>query len=346
MFREGLASGTFACENVAVDTLRIATLGAAKITPAALIKPAREAPGVEVAAVAARDPARARGFASKHGIPKVHVSYEDLLADPAVDAVYNPLPNGLHGKWTMAALSAGKHVLCEKPFTANATEAAEVAAAAEASGLVVMEAFHWRYHPLAQRLIDVVSSGQLGTIRRIDAWVCFPLPFKRDIRYRFDLAGGATMDAGCYAINIVRTLAGAEPTVANAVAKRRLPDIDRAMRAELSFADGRTAGATCSMWSAQLLRVAVRVTGEAGRVDALNPIAPQVWNRLTVRTGGTRTTERVRGPSTYSMQLRAFEAAVRDGAEFPSTPDDAVANMRVIDDVYRAAGLPVRQPSR
>src|SRR5207302_1884314 len=97
------------------------------------------------------------------------------LADPDVDAVYNPLPNGLHAVWTIRALDAGKHVLCEKPFTANATEAERVAAAAERTGLVVMEAFHWRYHPLAQRMVDVVNSGELGTVKRIETWMCFPL---------------------------------------------------------------------------------------------------------------------------------------------------------------------------
>jgi predicted dehydrogenase len=328
-----------------MDTLRIGTLGAAKIAPAALIKPARLLPGVAVTAVAARDTQRAERFASKHSIPRVLSSYDALVEDPDIDAIYNPLPNGLHGRWTIAALKAGKHVLCEKPFTANAEEAEQVADAAEASGRTVMEAFHWRYHPLAQRLIDVVNDGTLGQIRRIETWVCFPLPFKSDIRYQLDLAGGAMMDAGCYAVNMVRAIAAAEPSVVRAMAKLRSPGVDRAMRAELAFEDGRTATATCSMWSRQLLRVAIRVTGSAGRVDVFNPLAPHMWHRMTVRTEGRRKAERVRGDATYTYQLRAFESAVRDGTPFPTTVADAVANMRVIDDVYRAAGLPVRQPT-
>src|SRR3954453_3465142 len=130
--------------------LRIGILGAARIAPAALIKPARRVDEVEVAAVAARDRVKAERFASKHGIPTVHDSYESLLDDPTIDAIYNPLPNGLHGRWTIAALEAGKHVLCEKPFTANADEAEQVAEVEAATGLVAMEAFHYRYHPLAQ----------------------------------------------------------------------------------------------------------------------------------------------------------------------------------------------------
>ena len=127
--------------------VRIGILGAARIAPMALIKPARGNAEVVVAAVAARDVSRAQAFAAKHGIARVHDSYEALIADPDLDAVYNPLPNGLHGRWTRAALAAGKHVLCEKPFTANAAEAREIAELAAKSDRVVMEAFHYRYHP-------------------------------------------------------------------------------------------------------------------------------------------------------------------------------------------------------
>ena len=176
--------------------LRIGILGAAAIAPAAIVRPARETPGVEVLAVAARDPARAASFASRHGIDRVHGSYDALLADPEIDAVYIPLPNGLHGAWTRKAIDAGKHVLCEKPFTANATEAAEVAELADSSDRVVMEAFHWRYHPLMQRLIDLVASGDLGEITTLDAGFCFPLLKPHDIRWSRALAGGSLMDAG------------------------------------------------------------------------------------------------------------------------------------------------------
>ena len=132
-----------------MNGLRIGVLGAAKITPNAVIRPANAMSRAAVVAIAARDRRRAAEFASKHAIPTVHDTYEELVADPNVDAIYNPLPNGLHGRWTLASIEAGKHVLCEKPFTANAAEAETVAVAADASGLVVMEAFHWRYHPLA-----------------------------------------------------------------------------------------------------------------------------------------------------------------------------------------------------
>ncbi len=179
-----------------MDRLRIGILGAAKIAPAALIRPSRALTNVDVVAVAARDPERARVFATKHGIERVLPTYEALVEDPDVDAVYNPLPNGLHGRWTLAALAAGKHVLCEKPFTANAEEATVVSRAGDEAGVVVMEAFHYRHHPLAARMREVVEQGLIGEVRHIDAWLCFPLLSRKDIRYRLDLAGGAAMDSG------------------------------------------------------------------------------------------------------------------------------------------------------
>ncbi len=199
--------------------LRVGVRGAARIAPAGVIRPARRQPGVTVAAVAARDPERAARFARDHDIPRVAPSYQALVDDSDIDAIYNPLPNGLHAEWTLKALESGKHVLCEKPITANATEAERVAAAAERKKLVVMEAFHYRYHPLAKRAVEIASSGELGTVRRVEAAICFPLPRFSDIRYRLDLAGGATMDAGCYAIHLSRVLGAGESTVTSARAK-------------------------------------------------------------------------------------------------------------------------------
>jgi predicted dehydrogenase len=377
-----------------LEGLRIGTLGAARITPAALIKPARHVPDVTVSAMAARDPDRARQFAAKHGIPVVHASYDALIDDPGIDAIYNPLPNSLHALWTLRAIEAGKHVLCEKPFTSNAAEAEQVAAAAKGSGLVVMEAFHYRYHPLARRMLDVVAgpdtgqvvtgpdaghvvagpdtgqvvagpgtgqvvagadagaepgpvaaqgaAGELGALRYLEAWVCSPLPRFSDIRYSFDLAGGATMDVGCYAINCLRLLGPGEPQVVEARAKLHGPYVDRAMTASFRFPGGATGRMTASLWSSQVLRISVKAVGDRGVLRVLNFLAPQVYNRLTVSANGYTRHERVCGEATYTYQLRAFAAAVLRSEPVITTPDDAVATMTVIDDVYRAAGLPLR----
>jgi predicted dehydrogenase len=328
-----------------MDTVRIGILGAARIAPPAVVKPAGKIGEAQVTAVAARDRSRAEAFATKHGIAKVHDSYADLVADPDIDAIYNPLPNGLHGEWTIAALEAGKHVLCEKPFTANAQEAEAVAAVADRTGLVVMEAFHYRYHPLAQRMRDVVTSGELGTIERIEAALCFPLPKFSDIRYQYDLAGGATMDVGTYTVHMARLLGGEEPTVVSAAAKLRGPQIDRAMRAELAFPSGPTARITCSMWSHWLIQTSVKVTGDQGEMRVINPTAPQVWHRMRVKRAGKSgdsgkaRTERFSRRPTYEYQLEAFCGAVLRGTPTLTPPSDSIANMRVLDAIYVAAGM-------
>jgi len=325
-----------------MSVVRIGVLGAARIVPGALIRPARGVPEASVVVIAARDRERATRFAGKHGIAKVAADYGAVIDDPDVDAIYNPLPNGLHAQWTMAALEAGKHVLCEKPFTANATEAEEVAALAERAGLVVMEAFHYRYHPLAERMRTIVRSGELGALRHVEASFCFPLPKFSDIRYRYDLAGGAMMDAGCYAVHMARLLGGEEPTVVSARAKLHSPQVDRAMTVELSFPSGHTGRTTCSMWSSDVLRLQAKAKGDRGRLEVFNPLAPQTWHRLKAETEtGTRVEHLVRRP-TYTYQLEAFCAAVLRGEPIFTPPPDSVANMRVIDAAYRAAGLKPR----
>jgi len=321
--------------------LRIGVLGAARIVPVALLRPARALPEVEVAAVAARDPQRARAFARKHGIANVHPDYDSLLGDPSLEAVYNPLPNGLHCEWTIRALEAGKHVLCEKPMASNAVEAERMAEAAEKAGLALVEAFHWRHHPLATRMREVVRND-IGRVRHLEASLCVPIMNRKDIRYRFDLAGGATMDMGCYVINIVRWLAEAEPSVVSAQAKLCSADVDRSMRAELRFDDGRTARITCALFGSTLLSLAARAHGSQGIMRVFNPIAPQYFHRLTVRTGDGVRREKVAGDATYTHQLRAFARHVREGSPIVTDARDAVANMRVIDAVYRAAGLSLR----
>ncbi len=328
----------------ATDTLHIGILGAARIAPQALVKPARALGQAEVTAVAARDPDRATRFAAKHGIPTVHRSYDELLADESIQAVYNPLPNGLHAEWTRRALDAGKHVLCEKPLTANAAEAEDVAEHARRSGLVLMEAFHYRYHPVAARMRDIVRGGQLGSVEHIETSMCIPLPLPKDIRYRYDLAGGAVMDVGCYALHMNRLLAGEEPEVLAARVKLARADVDRWARADLRYPSGTTGTMTCALLSSQLLKIGIRVAGSEGTLTVFNPTGPHFGYRMVVHRPGGRERIRVDGARTptYTYQLEAFCAAVQDGAPVLTPPADSIANMRAIDAVYRAAGLPVR----
>ena len=330
-------------------TLRIGILGAARIAPPAVTRPARVVDDVEVVAVAARDRAKAEQFAAKHRIPHVLGSYEDIIASDEVDAIYNPLPNGLHGAWTIKAIEAGKHVLCEKPFTANAEEARQVADVAKASDVVVMEAFHWRYHPLATAVLDIIESGEIGDVVRVSAALVAPYLKPGDIRWDLRLAGGSMMDMGCYTVSQVRTFAGAwpdnEPTVTSATAKQARAGVDRALTAELEFPDGITGRIVTGMASGRFLDIHASVTGTDGKIVVLNPVMPQAVSRMTVKGRDGKRTVPVDREPTYVHQLRAFKAAVMDGAEVITHPEWSVANMQVIDDCYRAAGMEPRQPT-
>lgn len=328
-----------------MDRVRIGILGAARIVPTAVLDPAQSVPRLDVAAIAARDQSRAHAFAAKYGIRRVHATYDAVLADSTIDAVYIPLPNGLHGQWAIKALEAGKHVLCEKPFAANAAEAQLMARTAHRVGRVLMEAFHYRYHPLAARMKSVVTSGALGRIQHVDAALCFPIVNRHDIRFRYDLAGGATMDAGAYTINILRFLAGQEPDVNRACARLITPQVDRRMSAEFLWAHECTGRMTCSLLSTTLLKINVNVQGEHGSMSVINPFVPHRYHRLTVRTDRGEHVEQLSMTPTYVYQMRAFMSAILEGAPIITDPADAINNMRIIDAVYDKAGLERRSPT-
>jgi len=192
--------------------LRFGILGAAKIAPNALTLPAGQVPGVEVTAIAARDPARAREFAKANGIPRVLATYKELIADPEIEIIYNPLPNSLHCEWSIRAMRAGKHVFCEKPIASNAAEAERMAQVADQTGLLLVEAFHYRYHPLADRVRGVIQSGAIGKLQHAEGNFSVPIP-PDNIRFDWNLAGGATMDLGCYPLHMIRYFSGLTPRV-------------------------------------------------------------------------------------------------------------------------------------
>jgi predicted dehydrogenase len=322
--------------------IRIGVLGAAAIVPMALTNPARNVPEAHVVAIAARDPKRAEAFARKHHIPRVHQTYSDLLADPDIDAIYNPLPNSLHAEWAIRALKAGKHVLCEKPFASKAREAEEMARAARETGLILSEAFAYRYHPLTRRVKEIIASGELGKVQHIEAQFCFLLPSLNNIRFKYELAGGALMDCGCYPVSLIRFLAEAEPTVDGAQARLFAPQVDHKMSANLSFADGRTAHLVCDMLSPKLFRSTLQVQGDAANLYVINPYHPHWFNWLRVRGRNGSRSEHVRGENVYVLQLRAFIKAIRGEMKLNTDPTDAIGNMRVIDAIYEKAGLEQR----
>ncbi len=335
-----------------MDLLRIGTLGSSRISEPALIDPAASVPEVTVAAVAARDKSRADAFALRHGIPAAYGSYEDLLADPDIDAIYNPLPNSLHGPWTLRAIAAGKHVLCEKPFASNADEAAQVAAVAAASGLVVMEAMHYRYHPLTRRLSELVA--ELGPVQHLQCWTSFAIKDPGDIRYDFDLGGGALMDGGCYAIDCLRLLGASEeqsPAAVTGALADPVPPFpgrgpeaaaDRSMAVRLAFPGGATGWFESSFTMDGEFRADVHAICAGGQVRLENFIFAHRGRLVATKNGSVVADEQGGGDSTYVGQLRAFAAAIAAGprsAPVPTSAANAVVTMRLIDDAYRAAGL-------
>jgi len=328
-----------------MEPLRIGILGAARITELALIKPAAIT-GTRLVAVAARDRARAEGFAATHGVERVLGSYEEVINDPEVEAVYNPLSNSLHATWNVAALEAGKHVLTEKPSASNAAEAAFVEKVVTARDLVFFEGFHYYYHPLVGRLHEILRSGEIGALQRVESVVDMPAPPSTDPRWSLDLAGGALMDLGCYSLHSQRMLApyaGGEPTVTAAVGAERPghPGVDEWITASLQFPNGVTGTAGCNMASDhhQMSYKLIGSTGEAVITDFVNPHND---DRLIVTTADESRTEHLGSRSSYTYQLEAFSRAVRTGEPTRTDAAGAVATMQLIDECYRRAGFTPR----
>ena len=333
----------------ATEPLRIGILGAARIAPMALIAPARRVPGVTVVAVAARD-ARARRSIRRRATAcaRVHPSYAALLADPEIDAMYNPLPNSLHAEWTIRALEAGKHVLCEKPFAANAAEAEAMAAAATRAGTRADGGVPLPLSPpVRAHAGHRARRASSAPMRHLEATFCFPLLRRDDIRWRRDLAGGALMDAGCYTVSLA-----APPGRGGAGGRARPRGAGRAAAWTAGWPPSCASRAIARRGSPapccrrQPLRVSARVEGERGHAPGAQlggaAVLPPPAGRDT-RPG--RRVERRGGRA----ELRRSAARVRGrGARrraFPTEPADAVANMRAIDAIYVAARV-VRRPPR
>jgi predicted dehydrogenase len=325
------------------EPLRIGILGAARITELSLIGSARTT-GDRLVAVAARDRSRAEAFAARHGVERVVDSYAALLDDPEIEVVYNPLANALHGPWNLAALQAGKHVLTEKPSASNAEEAREVRDVAEKAGKTVMEGFHYPYHPLHARLLELATSGELGEVRAVEVHMVMPPPGDDDPRWQLDLAGGGLMDVGCYAVHALRMLSGVlggAPRLLGARAGERDPGVDAWLDADLELPGGIPATLQSGMNGAEY-DFSYRLTGSRGEAYAPEFVRPHLGDTIEV-TGpdGTRVEELGRR-SSYTYQLEALAAHLRDGSPVLTDADDAVANMELVDEVYRAAGLAPR----
>lgn len=331
-----------------MEPLRIGVLGAARISGLAIVEPAQIA-GHRLVAVAARDSGRAEQFAADSGVERVLDSYQAVIDDPEVEAIYNPLPNGLHAPWNLRAIAAGKHVLSEKPSASNAAEARVVRDAVVASNVKFMEAFHYRYHPIIARMLEIAGSGELGELLNIDVHMSFPLVDANDPRLNLTLAGGAMMDIGCYPIHVLRTLgavAGGEPSVvsASAIERAGLPGVDETMEGELVYPSGLTAH-FISSFTVPEMDFTIRVTGSRGEAFAHNFCAAAIDDRIDVTVDGQTRTEEMGKKSTYTYQLEAFADHIRNDAPIFTDAEDALVQAEFIDAVYSAAGLPLRPTS-
>jgi predicted dehydrogenase len=313
--------------------VRWGILGAAQIARR-IVRAIGQSRSSVVGAVASRNLERAVEFAGEHGIPRAFGSYEELLNSRDVDAVYVPLPNSLHAEWTMRALEAGKPVLCEKPFAVSAAQAREMAAVSRRTGLLLAEAFMYRFHPMYETVSGLIESGAIGRIIAIDSAFTFFLEDRGEIPASFELAGGSLMDVGCYCVNLSRMIAKAEPS--RAFAFERRTTVDDTMVGALEFANGPLAHFECSIEASERLRV--EIVGTGGEIVLGNAWIPgEADAEVLVRRGGEEQRIVVPGANAYRLEVEDFVRALRTGQPLRWPPEDAIANMAVIDALYESA---------
>ena len=325
-----------------VDKVRWGVLGTAHIALAKVIPAMQQSPWCEIAAIASRDLAKAESAARELNIAKAYGSYEELLADPNIDAVYNPLPNHLHVPWTMKAAEAGKHVLCEKPIALNADEARALIDVRDRTGVRIQEAFMVRTHPQWLETRRLIRSGRIGTLKSIGGFFTYFNPDPANIRNKLQFGGGALMDIGCYPITISRFIYDAEPRrVLGVIERDPVFGTDSLTTAVLDFPNGHSTF-TCSTQLAPYQRMIFM--GTEGRIEVLIPFnAPNdrpteiIVDSGEDLTGASAETISIPVCDQYEIQGTLFSRAIREGGEQPIPLEDAIGNMTVIDAVFRSA---------
>ena len=291
----------------------------------------------DLVAVASRDREKARALAHESGIPTHYDSYEALLDDDRIEAVYNPLPNSLHKEWTIKAAEKGKHILCEKPLAMNADECTEMEAAARENGVKLMEAFMYRFHPRTENVLDLVQRGLVGPLTQIRSTFTFPLTRPDNIRWDADLGGGALMDVGCYCVNVSRTMAGREPVEVRAMANFRSSGVDEQMAGSLRFEDGLLAHFDCALTMER--SEVYQLIGTEGHLrvpDAFLPGTEKVViEHFDIENNLTNI--EVGGGDEYKLMVEHFAHGVLNDQPLRYTAEEAALNMRVIQALYESA---------
>lgn len=325
-----------------MNKVKWGVLGVANIATQKVLPAMQQGKLSEIAAIASRDESRAKKAAEALGIPKAYGSYEALLADPEIEAIYNPLPNHLHVPWSIKALEAGKHVLCEKPIAITAQEVDALIAARDKSGLMVEEAFMVRHHPQWHKVREVVHSGEIGRVQAMQCFFSYYNTDPQNVRNMADIGGGGLYDIGCYPINLARFVFGKEPERVNA-----LVDYDDTFKTDrlastmLDFGQGIHTTFTCST-QLSLYQSFVFV-GDKGRIEVEIPInaLPGKPMRLIIDMGedlvGTgRQVLETEACDQYTLQGDDFSAAIQGQGSIPTTLEDSRANMRIIDAIFRS----------
>jgi xylose dehydrogenase (NAD/NADP) len=326
-----------ACMN---KKLRWGILGCANIAINAVIPAILQSETGVAIAIASRQEEKSKQVAAKLGIPTAYGSYEQLIDDPNIDAIYIPLPNHLHHEWTLKAIEAGKHVLCEKPAALNAQQAAEMVQAALNRGVLLSEAFMYRHHPRYDRIKQIISSGQLGVIRSVRGAFTFNNAEALDnVRFQSSMGGGSLFDVGCYPIHAARYLLDREPLAVSVHAffSPTHDNVDMMASGLLEFPDGIGMTFDCGMWAE--FRNTLEILGTEGRIELpcafLSPLSAESNFFVTVK--GQRREEQVEHVNQYVLQIDDFGRSVLNGTPFRFTADDSIKNMLVLDACLKSA---------
>jgi xylose dehydrogenase (NAD/NADP) len=325
----------------AARRLRWGVLGSARIAQRCVIPAIVKSRNGELAGLACRSEERARSLARHHGISLACADYEELIHDPAVEAVYIPLPNHLHLEWAEKAIEAGKHVLCEKPLALNAQEAEKMVQGARERGVVLMEAFMYRFHPRSRRIKSLVDQGAVGNVRLVRAAFCFRHPDPGDIRFRPEMGGGALLDVGCYGVSLARWIFGMEPERVQAAAEFGETAVDLTTVGLLHFHGGRLAVIEASFTSA--LQQTFSILGTDGAIelphDAFIPWEKNASFRFRGVDEEEGRVEVIPGADEYQLMVEHFAEAALGKANLEFPPEESIRNMRVLDALALAARL-------
>lgn len=326
------------------DQIKWGIIGNANIARACVLPAIQASRNGTVTALGTQHPHAAEALAEKHHIPSIYDTYEAVIQDPRVEAVYIPLPNHLHFPWTLKALEAGKHVLCEKPLALNETEAQEMAAAAKSCNVLLMEALMYRFHPRSLQIQQLVATGKIGRLRQIHSAFCFCMnkdQFMAPDNFRLDphTGGGALWDVGCYSVSLARWIMGCEPSHVQGEAVFSSKGVDIQFNGILRFPDGRTATFEAGFVSA--LQQTFTISGDAGIIelphDAFIP-----WERdarYTIRGVADESgkVHVVPGADQYRRMVEHFSDAIHQSVCLPHSPQESINNMRVLDALLLSA---------